>query len=125
MEDAESRVRLRISEAGVEVVPPSRNAGVSGVVCPFGGCALEVEFGEDLRDLVVWCDESIGAERVGGFDCGDESGVVAEERLEVGCCVVLAHCEDAGGDVSGCRMCEGREQAYRPSWAFVPVNTGM
>ena len=94
MIDTQVRVCLRVGERGVEVVTPGRDSDGSGVVRPLGLRALEKLLGEDLRDLVVGCVYAVLAERVGGFDGGDEGGVVCEEDGEVGGGVVVADGED-------------------------------
>ena len=95
MEHAEVRVRLRVNETRVEVIAPGGYADGGGRVRPHRLQALEGELGRDLRDLVVDSGDAGAAERVGGFDGGDEGRLVGEVGFEEGGCVVLPDYEDA------------------------------
>ena len=92
---ARVRETLRIHERGIKKVPPCWNANRCRVVRPFGLAALEKELGEDLGDLIIRRVQIARAQRIGGFDGGDEGSIFAEIGMEVGSGVVLSDSKDA------------------------------
>lgn len=94
MENSQLGVTLRVREAGVEVVPPSRDAYRRCVVRPFRLWTLEDEVRKDGGSLIV----RRGVACVGGLERGNESlrcSRIAKRGGEEDSSIVNADLKDA------------------------------